>query len=380
MVHRAVQALAEGRVIAVPTETVYGLAASGLDAQAVQDLIDLKGRSQNAPLALALSSTEAVWDFVCELSPLAQRLARRCWPGPLTLVLPSDSPESAVTQLPPEVRKYVLAPDGCVGFRVVAHRVFETLHQFVAAPIVLTSANLSGQPPATTAEAVLDQFGDRLPLILSDGPSRYAGASTVVRVKANRYEILREGAIERAAMRQFAKPIIAVVCTGNTCRSPMAEVMLRERFRQKTGREDAVLVVSAGVSAMPGGGAAQQAVEAMSQRGLDLTGHSSRPLDERLIELADLVLTMTGQHREAIVARWPHAAGRVKTLRHDGSDVSDPIGAPQEVYATCAAQIDEQLGQWVETLGEDWLPEEQGGQAPSSSDACEQQGGESDAC
>lgn len=363
MVHRAVQALAEGHVIAVPTETVYGLAASGLDADAVARMVAMKGRSQTAPLALALRSSDAVWDFACQLSPLAQRLARRCWPGPLTLVLPCDSPESAITQLPEGVRKYVLAPDGCVGFRVVAHRVFETLHQFVAAPIVLTSANLSGQPPATTGDAVLAQFSDEkyaddLPLILSDGPSRYAGASTVVRVRDNQYEILREGAIERAAMRQFVKPIIAVVCTGNTCRSPMAEVLLRERFRQKTGREDAVLVVSAGVSAMPGGGAAQQAVEAMSERGLDLTGHSSRPLDERLVELADLILTMTNQHREAILTRWPAAADRVKTLLRDGGDVSDPIGAPPEVYLACADQIDQELGEWVEALGDDWLTTE----------------------
>ncbi len=374
MVHRAVQALAEGHVIAVPTETVYGLAASGLDADAVSRLVALKGRNQTDPLALALRSSDAVWDFACQLSPLAQRLARRCWPGPLTLVLPCDSPESALTQLPEGVRKYVLAPDGCVGFRVVAHRVFETLHQFVAAPIVLTSANVSGQPPATNADAVLTQFADDLPLILSDGPSRYAGASTVVRVRGNEYEILREGAIERAALRQFVKPIVAVVCTGNTCRSPMAEVMLRERFRQKTGREDAVLVVSAGVSAMPGGGAAQQAVEAMSERGLDLTGHSSRPLDERLVELADLILTMTNQHREAIITRWPAAAGRVHTLMRDGGDVSDPIGAPPEVYLACADQIDQELAAWVEELGDDWLTSEISSQHDNQPNGDDQEG------
>ncbi len=362
MIHRAVQALAEGHVIAVPTETVYGLAASGLDADAVERLVALKGRDPVAPLAIALRSSEAMWDFANEPSPLSERLARRCWPGPLTLVLPCDDPESAVTQLPAAVRQTVLAADGCVGFRVVDHRVFQTLHQFVAAPIVLTSANRSGEPPATTGEMVAESFQDDLPLILSDGPCRYGGPSTVVRVRGNRYEILREGAIERTAMRQFAKPIIAVVCTGNTCRSPMAEVLLREQFRKKTGREDAVLVVSAGVAAMPGSGAAQQAVEVMSGRGLDLTGHSSRPLDERLVELADLILTMTKQHRDAIVARWPAAAERVRTLRHDGTDVSDPIGAPTEVYMACAEQIDQELEGWVAALGDDWLPSEDGDQ------------------
>lgn len=360
LVHRAVQALAEGHVIAVPTETVYGLTASGLDEDAVETLVQIKGRSDTAPLAIALRSIDAVWDFACQLAPLAERLARRTWPGPLTLVLPCLDPDSALTQLPESVQRRVMAEDGCVGFRVVDHRVFETLHQFFAAPLVLTSANPSGKPAATTGTEVFEYFADEaaLPLILNDGPCRYAGASTVVRVLGHRYEILREGAIERAAMRQFAKPMIALVCTGNTCRSPMAEVLLRERLRQKTGREDAVLVVSAGVAAMPGCGAALQAVEVMGQRGLDLTGHASRPLDDRLIELSDLILTMTAQHRDAIVARWPHAAERVKTLLRDGRDVSDPVGAPVEVYTACADQIDQELDAWVGSFGDDWYPSE----------------------
>ena len=358
IVHRAVQALAEGHPIVLPTETVYGLAAGALSADAVQQLIELKGRSKSAPLAIAVRSAEAAWDYVCDASPLARRFARRCWPGPLTLVVPCSESESAIMRLPESVRQHIVAADGGVGFRVVAHRLFEQLHQFLAAPLVLTSANRSGEPPATTGAAVVQQFGDSVPLILDDGPCRYSGPSTVVRVHGNRYEILREGVIERAAMRQFAKPIIAIVCTGNTCRSPMAEVLLREHFRRKTGSEDAVRVVSAGMAAMSGGGAAPQAVEVMGHRGLDLTGHASRPLDEQLINLADLVLTMTRSHRDAIVSRWPQIADRVRTLRLDGCDISDPVGAPIEVYTACADEIDRELGLLVDSLGDDWLPTE----------------------
>ena len=107
----------------------------------------------------------------------------------------------------------------------------------------MTSANLSGQSPHTTAEGVAEQFADSLPLLLDDGPTRYGGASTVARVRGNRLEILREGAIERAAMNQFVKPVIVIVCTGNTCRSPMAETPLREQIRQKLGSEDTVRVL-----------------------------------------------------------------------------------------------------------------------------------------
>ncbi len=226
----------------------------------------------------------------------------------------------------------------------------------MAAPLVLTSANISGNPPATTADAVAEQLGDSLPLLLDDGPTRYGGASTVVRVRGNRWELLREGVIERAAMNQFVKPVITVVCTGNTCRSPMAEALLREHLSKKLGSEDAVRVISAGVAAGVGMGASPQAIEVMGDRGLDLTGHSSRPLDESVIRVADLVLTMTEGHRAAILAAWPEMQDRVFLLRRDGGDVTDPVGMPLEVYERCAAQIDQELAKWVDNLGDDFFP------------------------
>ncbi len=358
IVHRAVQSLTEGDVIGVPTDTVYGLAALALEEAAVEKLAAWKGSATPDPLALAIRSTAAAWDYICDASDLAKRFARRCWPGPLTLVVSCQHAESAIAQLPAAVRQRILASDGGVGFRVVDHRIIGQLHQFLSAPIVLTSAQAPGQPPARTGKEVAERFGDRLPWVLDDGPCRYGGPSTVVRVDANRYKILREGVMERAAMRQFAKPIIAVVCTGNTCRSPMAEALLREHFLRRTGAEDAVQVVSAGVAAMGGSGASPQAVEVMGQRGLDLTGHASRPLDERLVNLADVILTMTRSHREAIINRWPEIADRVRTIRQDGGDITDPVGAPSEIYAACADQIDRELNSWVASLGDDWLPRE----------------------
>ncbi len=355
IVHRTVQALVEGGVVAVPTETVYGLAASALSETAVARLCEIKGRDESMPLAISVASREAAEDFYCQLPRLARRLSYRCWPGPLTLVVPCDSPHSAVRQLPAEVQKRIRGEFGCVGFRVVDHRVISHIHRFLSAPLLLTSANLSGHPVATTAEQVQQQLGDLIPLLLDDGPTRYGGASTVARVRGNQMEILREGVIERAAMNQFVKPVITIVCTGNTCRSPMAETLMRELLSTKFGCEDAVRVVSAGLAASPGGGATPQAVEVMGRRGLDLTGHSSRPLDDAVIGVADLVLTMTRGHRAAIVAAWPGLHDRVFTLRRDGGDVSDPVGMPVDVYEACADQINNELIAWIESLGDDFF-------------------------
>jgi protein-tyrosine phosphatase len=101
--------------------------------------------------------------------------------------------------------------------------------------------------------------------------------------------------------------------------------------------------MSAGVAAMNGGRATPEAVQVMSAMGMDLSLHETQPLTEPLARYADMILTMTESHRQAIVAQWPHAAERAQRLRLDGADVSDPIGGPVERYERCAAEIRAQL-------------------------------------
>ena len=120
VVHRAVQALAEGKLVGLPTETVYGLAASALDEGAVARLLETKQRSAGKALTLAIKSADDALDYVPKLSPLGRRLARRCWPGPVTIVIEDCHPESLIRQLPVAVQKAV-APGGTIGLRVPAH-------------------------------------------------------------------------------------------------------------------------------------------------------------------------------------------------------------------------------------------------------------------
>ncbi|MEO1619032.1 MAG: Sua5/YciO/YrdC/YwlC family protein [Planctomycetota bacterium] len=354
-IHRTVQALTEGQVVAIPTDTVYALATHALDPDAVQKMDAIKGPG-GSPYALSVRSRQAAEDFYCDCSPLARRLSRRCWPGPLTMFTPCGDRFSALRQLPEPVRQGLVGPADCVGFRVVEHRILETIHRFMAAPLLISGANLVDQPSESTAEGVLDKLSGRVPLLLDDGPTRYGEGSTIVRVVDNRWELVREGVIEQAAMNQFVKPVIVMVCTGNTCRSPMAETLMRELLHRRFGREDAVRVLSAGVAASEGCSASPQSIEVMGERRLDLTGHASQPLSDELMNVADLVLTMTRSHRAAILAAWPEMQDRVFTLRHDGGDISDPIGMPVESYRNCADQMQEELTRWTERLEDDFFP------------------------
>ncbi len=274
----------------------------------------------------------------------------------MTLVAAVSESRSAAAEFPEGVRRQLPGCGGEVAFRVSHHRILAHLHRYLSAPLILApAASIEGKPPTTVA-GVSPEIAAQLPLLLDDGPTRYGGESTVVRVAGREWKVLREGVIERAAMNQFVKPVIALVCTGNTCRSPMAETLLRERLRKKLGCEDAIRVISAGVAAADGSGATPQAIEVMGQLGLDLTGHSSRPLDESVINVADLVLTMTRGHRAAILAAWPDMHDRVHTLRRDGGDIHDPVGMPVESYQACAQEIDEELSKWVDALGDDFFP------------------------
>jgi protein-tyrosine phosphatase len=355
VVHRSVQALAEGRLVAFPTETVYGVAASALNDAAVGRLLECKGRPENQPLTLAIRSPEEALDYVPDLSPIGQRLARRCWPGPITIVAQNHHPDSLLLQLPPAARQAVV-PEKTVGLRVPAHQLILDVLNMMTGPLALSSANRSGQPDAITADQVVEGLGDQLDLVLDDGRSRFGQPSSVVRVSRDSYEVLREGVVSDTNLKRLASLFLLMVCTGNTCRSPMAEMLARQIIaeRLKCGLDDledrGVMVASAGTAAMQGGCAAPQAVDVMADIGLDLSRHETQLMSERLVRHADVILTMTRGHRDAILARWPDAASRTHLLSAGDADVCDPIGGPREEYQRCADQIKSELVERLTSL------------------------------
>ncbi|REJ66438.1 MAG: threonylcarbamoyl-AMP synthase [Planctomycetota bacterium] len=355
VVHRAVQTLVEGRLVAFPTETVYGLAASALSADAVSRLLEAKGRREGHPLALAVKSADDALDYVPDLGTLGRRLARRCWPGPVTLVADNSHPDSLIPRLPEAVQQAIV-PSGTVGLRVPAHDLILEVLRMMAGPIALSSANLTGGDDPFTAEQVVEQLGERVDLVLDDGRTRFAQASTVVRVHDREFQILREGVVNEATLKRLSSLMLLVVCTGNTCRSPMAERLARQQIAERLGcrleelEDRSVIVMSAGIASGPGGAPSPHAVEVMKSMGLDLSDHRSQPVREQLVRHADLILTMTRGHHEAIVSKWPEAAGRTHLLCRDGGDVADPIGGPVELYRACAQQMATELSHWIDEL------------------------------
>lgn len=175
-----------------------------------------------------------------------------------------------------------------------------------------------------------------------------------MRINGDGYEILRRGVLDERTIRRLAQTRFLLVCSGNTCRSPMAEALLRHRLAEKLGCTEAQLadrgyhVESAGVDAHDGDEVSPEAVLAMRARGLDISGHRSRRLTEDLVNRADHIFAMTSGHVGRIAARFPAAQARIKLL--GDQDVLDPLGSSERVYMACAEQMDEALRRRIEEV------------------------------
>ena len=185
-----------GRVVSVPTDTFYGLSADPFNLAAVERVFQVKGRAETKALPILVNSIEQAVGLAREIPDAFLTLANKFWPGALTLVV------EATHRLPLKVT----GNTGRVALRWADSRVVTALIEAVGGPITGTSANLSGRPSCTSAEQILEQLGDRLPLILDSGDTGGTMASTIVRIDGDEWSVVREGALPDSEIhRAFSK-------------------------------------------------------------------------------------------------------------------------------------------------------------------------------
>ena len=194
-IEEAAERIRAGELVAFPTETVYGLGANALDAAAVARIYELKGRPPTSPLIVHVASIEMARTLVSEWPPEAEQLARKYWPGPLTLVLPKTS----------AIPDIVTAGLATVGIRIPNHPLALALLREAGVPVAAPSANrFTGLSP-TTAEHVRESFGDAVP-VLDGGHCRVGIESTVVSITSDKVTLLRPGMISIEDVELFSAP------------------------------------------------------------------------------------------------------------------------------------------------------------------------------
>jgi len=196
----AARLILAGEPVAVPTETVYGLAADATNAEAVARIYEAKGRPSFNPLIVHVTDLAAA-ERIGEFSESARELAERHWPGPLTLVVPLRRDAG--------IASIVTAGLPTIGLRVPAHPTMQALLRACGRPLAAPSANASGSISPTRAEHVLKSLGDRIPMIIDGGPTERGLESTIVAATAGPLRLLRPGPIEVDAERTSGERIEA---------------------------------------------------------------------------------------------------------------------------------------------------------------------------
>jgi L-threonylcarbamoyladenylate synthase len=187
-IKKAAQIIGRGGIIAFPTETFYGLAADARNEAALKKIFQVKKREEGKPLLLLIADQSWLKGLVQNISPLAERLTKKFWPGPLTLVFNAS----------PQISPLLTADTGKIGVRLSPHPVTQALVEAVGRAVTGTSANLSGRPGILTAREVFQSLGESLDAVLDGGKTPGGPGSTVLDVSDPSPRLIREGMISRA--------------------------------------------------------------------------------------------------------------------------------------------------------------------------------------
>lgn len=321
----------KGGLVVFPTETVYGVGANLANDTAMRRLREVKKRAPDKPFSILIPQVGLISNYTPATDPALYKLIDTYWPGPLTVVVPGKQ------------------EDQTIGVRMPDHPIALRLVQDAQCTIAAPSANFEGNPAPTTCQEALRDMDGLVDVAIDGGAAKLGIGSSVVDLAHGSPKVLRDGVITQEDVdRVVKKKVILFVCTGNSCRSVMAEYLLKSML---AGRQD-VEVTSAGTGVFLQTTASSETVSILKEEGIDAAHHLSRAIHSILLKKSDLIIVMTRGHRQQVLERVPEVEKRIYLLREfidtlSGYqielDVPDPIGQPHYAYKECFAVVKEAM-------------------------------------
>jgi protein-tyrosine phosphatase len=336
------EAIAAGSSVVLPGDCGYVALVNPAGPNAATQLEALSAARDAVPAVLTWGPDDPA-GLGLALTVEGRRLLSRGWPAPLIVAIPGQ-PEWP-TSWPNAVRNRVWVGEK-VRFRCPEHPLFDAIAPALEMPTLVVD---TFRP---TVEEALDIQDDPSAVAISSGKLSIDERPTIVTVSEMGWIIAERGLLPREEIEKLASRIILFVCTGNTCRSPLAEGLAKKLLADRLECDVDDLpqrgfwVVSAGVSASNGNSAASESIEAAAELGSDLSRHESRTVNPQLLAAADDVIAMTRSHAQTLKARYP-GIGPIPILLCGNEDLDDPIGAGLGVYRDCALKIKQHLERFL---------------------------------
>ncbi len=318
------------------TGDMFGIGCSVDSHEAIARISTLKMRDNGKGYIVLIPNLDWLTENGFKVYPSVKRLLTQYWPGNLTMLFPNVLPQLEH-----------LAMNGKIAFRVPGNPGLRDFIEEIESPIVSTSINISGLPYLSTLPEIKQKAADWFDFaILPDRATtkKEARPSTIIEIDGNNLKCLREGSLPYYEIRNsFAKSLVLFVCTGNVCRSPIGEYLMRKKVQENNLPFS---VASAGTLKDFKSGISLFSGQLLKEAGIDASQHGSQPVTDKLLSESWLVLTMEQKHKEELLARYPNQAFKIFTLSEYADmegDIDDPYGKELEDYQRAYSEISERV-------------------------------------